>query len=109
MSMPTNSISVLRTGLAELNEQVKEKQDDTQARLGKNERPANKKKVINEIADAALKKHAVEQMSEVNGGDDIEGEVETIVPKLTRKAIAASMLLQHYMVDAEDPDARLLL
>ncbi|KAF8982657.1 hypothetical protein BDQ17DRAFT_1437790 [Cyathus striatus] len=70
---------------------------------------ASKKKVIDEIADEVRKRCAVEKMSGVNGEDDIEGGVETIVPKPTRKeVIAASMLLQHYMVDAKDPDARLL-
>ncbi|KAF8981183.1 hypothetical protein BDQ17DRAFT_1438551 [Cyathus striatus] len=48
-------------------------------------------------------------MLEINGGDDVDGEVDEIVPKPTRKeALAASMLLQQYVLDVNDPDAQVL-
>ncbi|KAF8999978.1 hypothetical protein BDQ17DRAFT_1245947, partial [Cyathus striatus] len=68
----------------------------------------NEEKALEEIAESVHERLDVQKALEINGGDDIEGE-DVVAPKPTHKeALTASMLLQQYMADNEDPEARLL-
>ncbi|KAF9007659.1 hypothetical protein BDQ17DRAFT_1539999 [Cyathus striatus] len=66
---------------------------------------ANEEYVLEEIVDAVHKKQEAQEMLEINGGDDVDGEMDEVVPRPTcKEALTASMLLQQYMLDVNDPD-----